>query len=86
MTTQATPPNAPGSGAPDPNAIARIHVVGPLLAGRLGDPAWREARAELVSGGKSNLTFRVRSAAGTSPRSVEEEDLIGIFERSLRLW
>jgi len=49
----------------DPAELARLDVVGGLLADRLGEPAWREARAELIAGGKSNLTFRLTSAAGT---------------------
>ena len=38
--------------------------VGRYLAAELGDEAWRDCRLELVSGGKSNLTFVVTSAAG----------------------
>jgi len=40
-------------------------VVGPFLASRLEDAAWLECRLERISGGWSNLTFRVTSAAGT---------------------
>jgi aminoglycoside phosphotransferase (APT) family kinase protein len=39
-------------------------VVGGYLAAELGDDRWRDCRVELVSGGKSNLTFVVTSAAG----------------------
>ena len=39
-------------------------VVGPYLAEVLGDEAWRTPRIELIAGGKSNLTYRVSSAAG----------------------
>ena len=39
-------------------------VVGPWLAEQTGDPAWRDATVELISGGKSNLTYVVSSAAG----------------------
>ncbi|MEO6204801.1 MAG: phosphotransferase family protein, partial [Mycobacteriales bacterium] len=39
-------------------------VVGPYLAGVLGDEAWREPRIELIAGGKSNLTYRVSSSVG----------------------
>ncbi|MDR6868360.1 aminoglycoside phosphotransferase (APT) family kinase protein [Microbacterium resistens] len=42
----------------------RPSVLGPELAAALGDPAWRDLDAELIAGGKSNLTFRL-SAAGT---------------------
>lgn len=42
----------------------RPSMLGPELAAALGDPAWRDLDAELIAGGKSNLTFRL-SAAGT---------------------
>jgi aminoglycoside phosphotransferase (APT) family kinase protein len=39
-------------------------VVGPYLVQVLGDEAWRSPAVELIAGGKSNLTYRVSSAAG----------------------
>jgi aminoglycoside phosphotransferase (APT) family kinase protein len=39
-------------------------VVGPLLAEVLFDPRWRICDVALISGGKSNLTYRVASDAG----------------------
>ena len=39
-------------------------VVSALLAAALHDPRWDPATVTLVSGGKSNLTYLVRSAAG----------------------
>lgn len=39
-------------------------VVGPYLAKVLGDDAWRSPTVTLIAGGKSNLTYRVSSAAG----------------------
>jgi aminoglycoside phosphotransferase (APT) family kinase protein len=39
-------------------------VVGPLLAGALHDPRWATCDVALISGGKSNLTYRVASDAG----------------------
>jgi aminoglycoside phosphotransferase (APT) family kinase protein len=39
-------------------------TVGAYLADQLGDDAWRDVSIELVSGGKSNLTFIVTSSAG----------------------
>lgn len=39
-------------------------LVGPWLAQALGEPAWQGCTVELVSGGKSNLTYLVRSPAG----------------------
>jgi aminoglycoside phosphotransferase (APT) family kinase protein len=43
---------------------AEPDVVGPRLADVLHDPAWRECEVALIAGGKSNLTYRVRSDAG----------------------
>ena len=40
-------------------------VVGPYLADVLGAPEWAECTVELISGGKSNLTYGVSSAAGS---------------------
>jgi aminoglycoside phosphotransferase (APT) family kinase protein len=40
-------------------------VVGPYLASALGEPGWTECTVELISGGKSNLTYRVDSPAGS---------------------
>ena len=39
-------------------------VVGPLLAQVLHDPRWTTCDVALISGGKSNLTYRVASDAG----------------------
>ncbi|MEU4561857.1 phosphotransferase family protein [Actinoplanes sp. NPDC023936] len=44
--------------------LVRPERLGPALAAALGDDAWRGFTAELIAGGKSNLTFRLRSAAG----------------------
>lgn len=44
--------------------LAGLDRLGPALAERLGEDSWRDATAELISGGKSNLTFLVRSPAG----------------------
>lgn len=38
-------------------------VVGPYLAGHLGDPRWKDCDVRLLSGGRSNLTYLV-SAGG----------------------
>jgi aminoglycoside phosphotransferase (APT) family kinase protein len=38
--------------------------IGPWLAGRLHDDAWRDCRVALIAGGKSNLTYLVSSRAG----------------------
>ena len=40
-------------------------VVGPYLATALDDPAWAEPTVTLIAGGKSNLTYRVDSPAGS---------------------
>ena len=39
-------------------------VVGPMLADILHDPRWLECDVALISGGKSNLTYRVACDAG----------------------
>jgi aminoglycoside phosphotransferase (APT) family kinase protein len=39
-------------------------LVGPLLAEAMHDPRWEGCEVALISGGKSNLTYRVRSDAG----------------------
>jgi aminoglycoside phosphotransferase (APT) family kinase protein len=43
---------------------AEPSVVGPLLADSLSDPRWLDCTVALISGGKSNLTYRVHSGAG----------------------
>ncbi|MEU4422164.1 phosphotransferase family protein [Actinoplanes sp. NPDC024001] len=43
---------------------ATLERIGPALAAALGDDAWLSFETELITGGKSNLTFRLRSAAG----------------------
>ena len=40
-------------------------VVGPYLAEALGEPAWKDVSVTLIAGGKSNLTYRLDSAAGS---------------------
>jgi aminoglycoside phosphotransferase (APT) family kinase protein len=39
-------------------------IVGPMLADVLHDPRWQECDVALISGGKSNLTYRVACDAG----------------------
>lgn len=39
-------------------------VVGPRIASATGQGVWRDFTAELIAGGKSNLTFGLRNAAG----------------------
>jgi aminoglycoside phosphotransferase (APT) family kinase protein len=43
---------------------AEPETVGPLLAGVLHDPRWLGCDVALISGGKSNLTYRVACDAG----------------------
>jgi aminoglycoside phosphotransferase (APT) family kinase protein len=43
---------------------AEAEVVGPMLADILHDPRWIECDVALISGGKSNLTYRVACDAG----------------------
>ena len=46
-------------------AGADPQVVGPYLARVLDDPAWTQSTVTLIAGGKSNLTYRVDSPAGS---------------------
>jgi aminoglycoside phosphotransferase (APT) family kinase protein len=63
---------APATGFGDPTAQrleaiatgAEPELVGPLLADALYDPRWERCDVALISGGKSNLTYRVASDAG----------------------
>jgi aminoglycoside phosphotransferase (APT) family kinase protein len=43
---------------------AEAVVVGPMLADILHDPRWQQCDVALISGGKSNLTYRVACDAG----------------------
>src|ERR1051326_1385931 len=43
---------------------AEPEIVGPYLADVLHDARWRRSDVALISGGKSNLTYRVASDAG----------------------
>ncbi|WP_347352786.1 phosphotransferase family protein [Intrasporangium sp.] len=45
--------------------LVRIDRLGPALVAATGSPAWARPRAELIAGGKSNLTYRLSSPAGT---------------------
>jgi aminoglycoside phosphotransferase (APT) family kinase protein len=52
---------------PTPEPIvegAEPAIVGPMLADAMHDPRWVNCDVALISGGKSNLTYRVRSDAG----------------------
>jgi aminoglycoside phosphotransferase (APT) family kinase protein len=44
--------------------LVPLERLAPALAATTGDAAWLSARVELLSGGKSNLTFSLRSDAG----------------------
>lgn len=60
------PGNAPAESDP-PAALpgADPAQVGPWLATQLGDPGWHDCRLSTVGAGRSNLTYRVDSAAGS---------------------
>ncbi len=49
----------------EPVAGADPAIVGPYLAAALDEPAWKDSAVSLIAGGKSNLTYRVDSAAGS---------------------
>lgn len=58
MDTMLTPmPN-------DVGVLVRPDLLGPALAGATGNDAWLRVEARLITGGKSNLTFELSSAAG----------------------
>jgi aminoglycoside phosphotransferase (APT) family kinase protein len=44
--------------------LVPLDRLSPALVRATGDPAWADLEVELVAGGKSNLTFVLRSAAG----------------------
>lgn len=48
----------------DLDDLVRLDRLGPALVEATGDDAWLDARAELISGGKSNLTFILSSTSG----------------------
>jgi aminoglycoside phosphotransferase (APT) family kinase protein len=61
-------PQAGAAGASDADVVstgADPSVVGPYLARVLDEPGWNECSVSLISGGKSNLTYEVDSAAGS---------------------
>lgn len=45
--------------------LVDVTVLGPALTRATGDDRWSNPKAELVSGGKSNLTYRITSEAGS---------------------
>src|SRR4051812_23825925 len=44
--------------------LIRLDVLTPVLVAATGDDRWRTCEASLITGGKSNLTFELRSPAG----------------------
>jgi hypothetical protein len=44
--------------------LVRLERLGPALAQVTSDGRWHSLDATLIAGGKSNLTFEVRSEAG----------------------
>ena len=64
------PASATGFGDPTAQRLEAIatgaepEIVGPLLAEALHDPRWARCDVALISGGKSNLTYRVACDAG----------------------
>ena len=52
------------STAGDARSLTRTEALGPLLSRATGDDRWRQVEAELITGGKSNLTYLLRSPAG----------------------
>src|ERR1700728_3478647 len=52
------------SAVSDTRSLTRPDLLGPLLSRATGDGRWRQVEAELITGGKSNLTYLLRSPAG----------------------
>jgi aminoglycoside phosphotransferase (APT) family kinase protein len=48
----------------DLEALVPLDRLGPALSEATGNDAWRDTSVHLISGGKSNLTFTLRSDAG----------------------
>jgi aminoglycoside phosphotransferase (APT) family kinase protein len=44
--------------------LVRLDLLTPVLVAATGDDRWRTCEASLITGGKSNLTFELRSPAG----------------------
>jgi len=63
--TNRAGPGAAAFGDAPPWRGAEPDVVGPYLAAALHDSGWADCEVALISGGKSNLTYRVHSAAGS---------------------
>ncbi len=59
--TDSDPPAPPGPPLPGVDPA----VVGPWLAEQLGDPRWTGCTMAPIGAGRSNLTYRVDSAAGS---------------------
>jgi aminoglycoside phosphotransferase (APT) family kinase protein len=64
--SRGTPVSAADPSVADASIVegAEPELVGPLLAEALHDRRWASCEIALISGGKSNLTYRVRSDAG----------------------
>jgi aminoglycoside phosphotransferase (APT) family kinase protein len=52
------------SGMSDTRSLTRPDLLGPLLCLATGDDRWQQVEASLITGGKSNLTYLLRSPAG----------------------
>lgn len=50
--------------APGRDDLTRADLLGPMLAAVTGDDRWRRLTVELITGGKSNLTYFLASGAG----------------------
>jgi aminoglycoside phosphotransferase (APT) family kinase protein len=48
----------------DTRSLTRPDLLGPVLCRATGDDRWRQLEASLITGGKSNLTYLLRSPAG----------------------
>jgi aminoglycoside phosphotransferase (APT) family kinase protein len=52
------------SAVSDTRSLTRPDLLGPMLSQATSDDRWRQVEASLITGGKSNLTYLLRSPAG----------------------
>src|SRR5579863_3782055 len=52
------------SAVTDKWSLTRPDLLGPRLCQATGDDGWQQVEASLIAGGKSNLTYLLRSPAG----------------------
>jgi len=66
-------------------SLTRPDLLGPLLSQATGDDRWRQVEASLITGGKSNLTYLLRSPAGELASDFHEESMLRAIDNAHRL-